>query len=233
MMEDRFLENDPAPLFLAGPFEEAEQSTLRKIVSSDGFRRAVLAFAAAATLFAVAWVVNAIVFARVTASEATARAPRDGGGQLAPTMQSNSNAQANDNAQVNDTAQVVPTTQPGDQLLAAFKAAVETKAPAETKAPIETKAAIETKADVDQVGSETLLKQFKAWASEENVQEAPAAQPEPTPAAQSAQAEAVQPARAEIVPLPRRRPPHVEQAARAHDAASQNAPSLLRQLGLR
>jgi hypothetical protein len=219
MMEDRYLENDPAPLFLAGPFEEAEQTGLRKLLSSDVFRKAVLAFGAASTLFAVVWVVKAIVFSTVTASEASSRAPIGG----KPALATESTAAIPSSG----SAQAVPATPAGDGLLAAFKAAVETKADADQPAA--------------EPGADALLNQFKSWATEGDVQ-APARQAEPpqiartdvdrADAVQAARAEVVQPARADIVPLPKRRPAHVEQAARAHEPPpQQNAPSLLRQLG--
>src|SRR5690348_16693795 len=157
MMEDRFVENDPAPLFLAGPFEEAEQSGLRKILSSDTFRKAVLAFGAAATLFAVVWVVKAIVFASVTASEASVRAPRDGGSQSTPAAIQSTSAipptpaiQSNNNAQALN-AQALPASPPGDGLLAAFKAAVDNKTDVDQPA-VQPAAA--------QPGADALLNQF-------------------------------------------------------------------------
>jgi len=94
MMDDRFLQDDPAPLFLAGPIEEAEQSGVRKALSSDLFRKTLLVLAAAATVFAVVWVVNSMLFARVTASGVSRPAPRDNGGQSTPAIQSNNFAQA-------------------------------------------------------------------------------------------------------------------------------------------
>src|SRR5260221_2509838 len=112
MMEDRFLEDDHVPLFLAVPLEEAEQSALRKVVSSDLFRKTLLVLAAAATVFAVVWVVNSMLFARVTASGVSRPAPRNNGGQSTPAIQSNNFAQAS------------PATPPGDGKLAAFQACV-------------------------------------------------------------------------------------------------------------
>ena len=53
MMKDRFLPDDRVPLFLSNLAEEPEQSRIRKVVSSEVFRKAVLVFAAAAAVFAV------------------------------------------------------------------------------------------------------------------------------------------------------------------------------------
>jgi hypothetical protein len=226
MMEDRYLENDPAPLFLAGPFEEAEQTGLRRLLSSDVFRKAVLAFGAASTLFAVVWVVKAIVFSTVTASEASSRAPI--GGKPALAIESTSAIQSNTST-ASSNAQAAPATPASDGLLAAFKAAVETKADADQPGA---KPTVEP-------GTDALLNQFKSWATEGEVQ-APAQQPEPpqiartdvdrAEAVQAARAEIVPSARGDVVPLPKRRPTHVDQAARAHEPPPP-PPSLLRQLG--
>lgn len=236
MMEDRFLENDPAPLFLAGPIDEAEQSGLSKVVSSEAFKKGVLIFGAAATVFAVVWVVKAILFAGGTTSEATRSAPRYGGSPSAPVMQSTASASNTSTSTIsvsNDStssssAQALPAapagaTPAGDQLLAAFKAAVENKA------------VVENKAEADQPADETLFNQFKAWATEENAQvparQAVPPQIAPVETVQDARAEAVQTARSEVVPLPKRRPTNFD-TVRAHEPTLQ-APSLLRQLGWR
>jgi hypothetical protein len=267
MMEDRFLENDPVPYFLAGPIEEAEQSRVKQVISSDLFRKAVLGVSGAATVLAVVWVVHSIMFASVTASEVTRSASvpaakvqqpadvssRDGGGQSAPAPQPATVAQAAPvvpqaapaplampapqaaPAAQAAPAEAAPATAQGDDLLAAFKAAVE------NKAAVETKGTVETKAEPDQPQTDALLNQFKAWAVEDNVQ-APARQPEPPQMArtdavvQAARAEIVPTARTDVVPLPKRRPTHVDHAGRTHDAPllqQQNQPSLLRQFGWR
>jgi len=140
MMKDRFPQNDRIPLFLSGPTEEAEQSGVRKVVSSKVFRKAVLVFAAAAIVFAVVSVANVILFASVTASEVSTPAPRDGSGHSTPALQSSASAEA------------LPGTPPGDELLAAFKSALENKA------------------EVHQPRAEALFNQFKAWAAEEDAQ---------------------------------------------------------------
>lgn len=127
MSEDRFFENDPVPLFLADPLEEAEQSGIRKVLSSDAFRKAILALGAAATLCAVVWVVNAIVFARVTASEPGRQASRDTSGQSTQAIPASNVAQAS-TAQASTTqaapasaspAPAAPVTPPAVPLLAA------------------------------------------------------------------------------------------------------------------
>jgi hypothetical protein len=140
MVKDRFPPNDRIPLFLSGRTEEAEQSGVREAASSEVFRKAVLAFSAAAVVFAVVSVGNMILFARVTASEVSTLAPRDGSGHSTPAIQSTASAEA------------LPVTPPGDELLAAFKSALENKA------------------EVDQPRAEALFNQFQAWAAEEDAQ---------------------------------------------------------------
>jgi len=114
MVEDRFPPNEPIPLFLSGPAEETERSRVRKVVSSEVFRKAALVFAAVAVVFAVVTVGNAILFASVTASQVTP-APWDGSGHSTPAVQLTASAEA------------VPGTPPGDELVAAFRSALENK----------------------------------------------------------------------------------------------------------
>jgi hypothetical protein len=105
MMKDRFPPDDRIPLFLSNLAKEPEQSGIRKVVSSEVFRKAVLVFAAAAVAFAVVSVGNVILFASVTASEVGT-----------PAIQSTASAVA------------LPRTPPGEELLTAFKSALENKA---------------------------------------------------------------------------------------------------------
>jgi hypothetical protein len=140
MVKDRFPPNEPIPLFLSGPDEETERSGVRKVVSSEVFRKAALLFAAVAIVFAVVSVGNVILFASVTASRVSTPAPRDGSDHSTPAVQSTASAEA------------VPGTPPADELVAAFKSALENKA------------------EVDQPRTEALFNQFQAWAAEEDVQ---------------------------------------------------------------
>ena len=207
MIEDRFLEDDPVPLFLADPLDETEQSGVRKVLSSDFFRKAVLGFAATSTAFAVAWVVYAIMFASVTASEVSRPAPRISAGQSASPLQSSNSAQA---------LPAPPATPSGD-LLAAFKTAVDNKA------------------EVDQPAGETAFNQFKAWAVEEDVQAAPARQSEPPQIARAEAVDAARTEIVPLPKRRPTHFEHAARAheGQAHDAPPQNAPSLLRQLGWR
>jgi hypothetical protein len=140
MVKDRFPSNDHIPLFLSDPAEEPEQSGIRKVVSSDIFRKVVLVFAAAAVVFAAVSVGNLILFASVTASQVSTPAPLDGSGHSVPAIQSTASAEA------------LPGTAPGDELLAAFKSALESKA------------------EVDPPRAEALFNQFQAWAAEEDAE---------------------------------------------------------------
>src|ERR1700730_15710321 len=100
-MKDRFPPDDRLPLFLLA--EEPKQSGIRKVVSSEVFRKIVLVFTTVAIVFAIVSVGKSILFASVTASEVGT-----------PAIQSTA-------------AEALPATAPGDELLAAFKSALENK----------------------------------------------------------------------------------------------------------
>jgi hypothetical protein len=140
MVKDRFPPDDRVPLFLSNLAEEPEQSGIRKVVSSEVFRKAVLVFAAAAVVFAVVSVGNVILFASVTASQVNTPAPQGGNDHSVPAIQSAASAEP------------LPGTPPGDELLAAFKSALEMKT------------------EVDPPRAEALFNQFQAWAAEEDAQ---------------------------------------------------------------
>ena len=140
MVKDRFPPNDHIPLFLSDPAAGPKQSGVRKVVSSEGFRKVVLVFAAAAVVFAVVSVGNVILFASVTASQVNTPAPQGGNDHSVPAIQSAASAEP------------LPGTPPGDELLAAFKSALESKT------------------EVDPPRAEALFNQFQAWAAEEDAQ---------------------------------------------------------------
>jgi hypothetical protein len=149
MVKDRFPPNDHIPRFLSDPAEQPEQSGISKVVSSEGFRKVVLVFAAAAVVFAVISVGNVILFASVTAPQvSTPTTPQEDNGHSTPAIQSTASAET------------LPGTPPGDELLAAFKSALESKT------------------EVDPPRAEALFNQFQAWATEEDAQ-IPARPPEP------------------------------------------------------
>jgi hypothetical protein len=140
MVKDRFPPNEPIPLFLSGPDEETERSGVRKVVSSEVFRKAALVFAAVAVVFAVVSFGNVMLFASVTAYQDSTPAARDGSHHSTPAIQSIASAEA------------VPGTPPSDELVAAFRSALENKA------------------EVGQPRAEALFNQFQAWAAEEDAQ---------------------------------------------------------------
>jgi hypothetical protein len=115
MIKERVAPNDPIPLFLSGPVEVTERPGVRKVLSSEAFRKAALVIAAVAIVFAVVSVGNAILFASVTASQVSPPAPRDGSGDSTPAIQSTASAEA------------VPGSQLGDELAAAIKSARENR----------------------------------------------------------------------------------------------------------
>jgi len=202
MVKDRFSPNDPVPLFLSGPAEEAQQSRARKAVSSGVVRKAVLVFAAAAVVFAVVSVGTVVRFASVTASEVGMPAARDSMNHSAPAIQSTA------------TVETLPAAPPGNELLAAFKVALE------NKPEVDQPKVVQPRGDQPKAGA--LINQFQAWAAEEDAQ--PPARP----------SQPVEDVRAQVVqnpPLPRRRPLHIEQTARAQDPLPQNAQSFMRHFG--
>ena len=146
MIQHRFPQNDPVPLFLSGPDKVTKRSEVRKVVSSEVLRKAALVIAAVAIVFGVVSVGNALLFASVTASQVSPPAPRDGSGDSTPAIQSTASAEA------------VPGSQLGDELAAAFKSAVEHKA------------------EVDRARAEALFNQFQTWAAEEDAQALPGPQ---------------------------------------------------------
>ena len=105
MVKDRFPPDDRLPLFLSHLAEEPEQSGIRKVVSSEAFRKIALAFTTVAIVFAIVFVGKLIFFASVTASEVGT-----------PALQPSASAEA------------LPRTPPADELLAAFRSALENKA---------------------------------------------------------------------------------------------------------
>jgi hypothetical protein len=138
---DRFLRNNPVPLFISDHAEEAEQGKAwDAIISSRIAKTIVFVFMAAAIVFAIVIVGNPIVHF-VTASQVSTSAPRDNG-QSMPAIQSTASAQA--------LPPVTSEAPRADELLAAFKTALESKAV------------------VDQSRAEALFDKFQAWAAEED-----------------------------------------------------------------
>lgn len=164
---------DPIPLLLAAHHQRG--------VGRGGHRAVVIAscilFAAgAAIVFTVLSVGNPLVlFANATASVSGESAPQDGTGQQMPIVQSTSGGQAS--------APTAEEALKSDDSDAAFKTAGET--------------------EIREPPAEALLKQFQAWATEEDAraQVQPVQPVEPVQPIQDARAHGVQNARAEVRPV--------------------------------
>src|SRR6266702_8084078 len=180
--------NDPIPLFLSDLTEEPEQAGIlkawdRAVIASRILKIGILIVTAAAIVFAVLSMGNpSVLFANATAFLVGTSAPQDGTGQSIPTIQPTADAQA-----LPPTASEAPT---GEEIAAAFK----TTSHSET--------------EIREPTAEALLKQFQAWAAEEDSQ----AQVRPEQSVQDAQAQvqddqaqAVQNARAQVRPVQKHR----------------------------
>ena len=213
--------NDLIPLFLSDHTEEPEQPGIgkawdRAVISSRTLKTSILVVTAAAIVFAILSVGNPLVlFVNATASRFATSAPQDGTGQSIPTIQPTADAQA-----LPPTASEAPT---GGEIAAAFK----TTSHSET--------------EIREPPAEALLKQYQAWAAEEDAR----TQVRPLRPEQDAQAQPVQDAQAQVRPVQKQvRPARVVKNARAQVRREQNTqaqvqpvqnaqpPGLLQRLGL-
>jgi hypothetical protein len=157
--------DDLIPNFLSDHAEEPEQPGIgkawdRAAISSRILKTSVLFVTAAPIFFAVLLVENpTVLFANATASLAGTLAPQDGTGQSMPTIQSTAGAQA-----LAPTAREAPTR---DEIAAAFKTAVQSQT------------------EDGQPPAEALLKQFQAWAADEETRDEVTAAFEPADQSQS------------------------------------------------
>src|SRR6266851_3488276 len=218
--KDGFTPDHPLPLFLS---EERGQPDIgkawdRAVISSRILKTSILVVTA--TAIAILTVENPVaLFANVTASLFDTSAFQPGTGQSTPTIQSTADAKA-----LPPTARDAPTR---DEIAVAFGPANQSQT--ESSEP----------------PAEDLLKQFQAWAAEEDVR-AQVVPVHPVQPVQDAPVQVVQDARAEIRPRQNHRakvrreqnarvqvPP--VQDARAQDQSVQNAqaPSFLQSLGWR
>jgi hypothetical protein len=173
--------NDLIPLFLSDQTVPEQAGILkawdRAVIAPRILKTAILFVTASAIVFAVLSERNpSVLFANATAFLVGTSAPQDGA-QSMPTIQSTADAQA-----LPPTASEAPT---GEEMAAAFKTASQSKA------------------EIREPTAEALLKQFQAWAAEEDSQ----ALVRPEQPVQEAQAhvqddqpEVVQNARAQIRP---------------------------------
>ena len=167
--------NDLIPLFLSDQTVPEQAGILkawdRAIIASRILKTGILFVTVAAIVFAVLSEGNpGVLFANTTAFLVGTSAPQDGA-QSMPTIQSTADSQA-----LPPTASETPT---GEEIAAAFKTASQ----GET--------------EIREPTAEALLKQFQAWAAEED----PQAQVRPEQPVQDAQAQVVQTAPEQIRPV--------------------------------
>ena len=210
--------NDPIPLFLSDLTEEPEQAGIlkawdRAVIASRILKIGILIVTAAAIVFAVLSMGNpSALFANAKAFLVGTSAPQDGTGQSIPTIQPTADAQA-----LPPTASEAPT---GEEIAAAFK----TTSHSET--------------EIREPPAEGLLKQYQAWAAEEDAR----TQVRPLRPEQDAQAQ-VRPVQKQVRPARNARAKVVkntraqvrrEQNTQAQVQPVQNAqpPGLLQRLGL-
>jgi ElaB/YqjD/DUF883 family membrane-anchored ribosome-binding protein len=201
--------DQPIPLFLSVQTEEPEQPGIgkawdRAAISSRILTTSILVVTAAAIVFAILVGNPIALLANVTASLVGTSASQDDT-QSMPTIQSTADAQA-----LPPTASEAPT---GEEIAAAFKNAFQSET------------------EIREPPAEALLKQFQAWAAEEDSQ----AQVRPEQSVQDAQAQvqddqaqAVQNARAQVRPVQKHR--HVKPAhnAQAEIRPEHNARAIVR-----
>jgi hypothetical protein len=149
--KDGFAPDDPFPIFLSEHAEEPEQPGIRKawdgaVISSRILKTGILVVTAAAIDFAILSVGNPVaLFANVTASLVDISALQPGTGQSTPTIQSTAGAQA-----LPPTARDAPTH---EKITAALEPADQSQT------------------EIRQPSAETLLKQFQAWAAEQETRD--------------------------------------------------------------
>ena len=140
--------DDPFPAFLSEHAGLPEHPGIGKAwngaaISSRIVKTGILVVTAAAIVFAILSVGNPLVlFVNATASRFATSAPQDGTGQSMPIVQSTTGAQA-----LPPTASEAPT---GNEIAAAFKTAYDSQT------------------EIPQPPAEALLKQFQAWAAEQD-----------------------------------------------------------------
>jgi hypothetical protein len=194
--EDRFAPDHPLPLFLSARADERVQRSSSRLLKASA-----LVITATVSGIAIAlWLGNPVkVVGDVTASLADTSGLRPGTDQSPPTIQSTPDAQA-----LPPTARGATTS--GDEAAATSEAADQSLT------------------QISEPPSGTLLKQFRAWAANEDaraqaepavpVENAPA-QAEPVPPVQNARAQVLEDDRAPVRPLRKHRRLRPLQNARA------------------
>jgi hypothetical protein len=189
--KDGFTPDHPLPRFLAEHAEEPEQPDIGKawdgaVISSRILKTSILVITATAIGIAVLSVGNPVVlFTNVTASLFDTSALQPGTGQSTPTIQSTAGTQ-DSTAGTQDSPPTAGDAPTRDEIAA-------TSGPAD-----------QSQTEISQPPPEALLKQFQAWAAEEDVR----AQVVPVQPVQDAPAQVVQNVPAQVVenPQPVRRP---------------------------
>jgi hypothetical protein len=183
--------NDPIPLFLSDPIEVPEQTGSlqaweRAVIASRILTTGIWFVTVAAIVFAVLSVRNPLaLFENAAASLFATSAPQDGTGQSMPIIQSTADTQP-----LPPTASEAPT---GDEIATTLKTADQSQT------------------DIRQPSPGALMKQFQAWAAEEDAQ----AQVRPVQPAQNAQAQVAQTAPEQVRPVRTQRQVRPAQNARA------------------
>ena len=156
---DGFPPDDSFPLFLSEHAEEPEQPGIEKtwdrpVISSRILKTSILLVTATAIDFAILSIGDPVaLFANVTASQVDISALQPGTGRSMPTIQSTAGGQA-----LPPIARDAPTR---DEIAAAFETAHQSQT------------------EISQPPAEVLLKQFQAWAAEEETGDEIAAAIEP------------------------------------------------------
>jgi len=176
--------DDLIPHFLSDHAEEPEQPGIgkawdRAVISSRILKTSILFVTAAPVFFAVLLVENpTALFANATASLAGTLAPLDGTGQSMPTIQSTAGAQALAPTGDASTGDKIDTPSrsalrlrlgfaafpPTTAASADFSLRLDTVAPA-------FKTAVQSQTEDGQPPAEALLKQFQAWAADEETRD--------------------------------------------------------------
>jgi hypothetical protein len=170
--------NDPFPLFLSDHTEESEQPVIgkardRAAISSRILKTSILVVTAAAIVFAIRLVGNPLVlFTNATASLVATSAPQDGAGRSMPTGQSTADVQA-----LPPTAKEAPG---GDESAAASNTAYQSQT--ENPPP----------------ATDGLLKEYQAWAAEEDARTQVRPVQKQTRPARNARAKVPENARAQV-----------------------------------
>jgi hypothetical protein len=202
--KDGFPPDDLFPLFLSEPAEKAEHPDIgkawdRAVISSRILKTSILVVTATAIGIAILSVGNPVaLLANVTASRVNKSALQPGTDQSTSTIQSIAGTQ-----DLPPTARDAPTR---EEIAAAFEPADQSQT------------------EIGQPPAEALLKQFQAWAAEEDTR----AQVEAVQPVQDAPVQVVQDAPAQVRPMKKHRQVRPVQNARAEIRPQRNPRAMVR-----